>query len=70
VAVRVGLILSVIVVVAAFVYAGRESRYPDLAWIDDFLALVVGGAALALIWLGVFVATLLGRPSEKKPEAP
>jgi hypothetical protein len=60
-AVRVGLVLSAIVVVAAFAYIafGPDDRYPDLAYIYVYLASIGAAVALAVIWLGVFVAILV-----------
>jgi hypothetical protein len=64
VAVRIGLVLSVLVVVAAIGYvyfATRDFRYPDLVYIPVYLGVAGATVALAIIWLSVLVVRLLGR---------
>ena len=61
-ATRIGLILSVVVIAAAVFYATRgDDRYPDLAWLRDYVALLGAVVGLTVVWLGVLVVNLVTR---------
>lgn len=70
-AVRIGLMLSGIVVAAATFYGTREDdRYPDLAFIRDFIAIAAAVIGLTVIWLGVVVVSLVTRARKTRRTAP
>lgn len=62
-ALRIGLVCSVVVVVACIAYGvvGSSDAPPDLKWISWYLASGIGAVALGAIWLGVLLASLLAR---------
>lgn len=70
-ATRIGLILSVMVIAAAVFYGTREEdRYPDLAFIRDFIALAGAVVGLTVIWLGVLIAGLVTKARKARRTAP
>jgi hypothetical protein len=63
----IGLVLSAVVVTAAVWFASRDSgNAPDLAWIYDFIAVVIAGVALVFIWVGVLLTTLADKRDEER----
>jgi hypothetical protein len=62
-----GVVLSLVVVGAAVWFARRgDENAPELSWINDFIALVIAGIALVMIWVGVFIARI-GRAGKERP---
>jgi hypothetical protein len=65
--VRIGLVLSVVVVGAAVWFARRDDgSAPELDWIYEFVVAVIAGVALIFIWIGVLLATLADKRDEER----
>jgi ABC-type uncharacterized transport system permease subunit len=65
----IGVVLSAVVVAAAVWFASRDSGNapaPELAWIYDFIAVVIAGVALVFIWIGVLLAKLADKRDEDR----